>query len=402
MSDIGAHGQILANKGSLDPLMLRVGGARVVMLGAASHGTHDYHHWRAEITRRLVAEHGFSFVAVEGDWSDCDRVDASVRGGGADPRAALGAFERWPTWMWANEEVGDFLAWLRWWNGDHRVGFHGLDVYGLWESLHAILAYLGGHDPAAIPAASAAFDTFEPFHGYAGPLVPDSAGPEVVSLLAYLRRHAVEHAAERGRTEFSAWLGADIVPGAERYYRAMLAGDRSRDLRAAHMADTLDRLLDHYGPGSRGVVWAHNSHVGDARATDTGVASLGELARRRHGADAVVLVGFGCHRGDVLAAPRWGSAAQVMTVPPARAGSVEDLLHGSAPERALFVFPRVDQPRWLTDAHDHRGIGVVRDPGGADYVTGRLGQWYDAFCWFNHTTPVHTVTREREIYPSGV
>nr|WP_197008413.1 erythromycin esterase family protein [Longispora fulva] len=379
--------------------MLRVGGARVVMLGAASHGTHDHHHWRAEITRRLVAEHGFSFVAVEGDWPDCDRVDASVRGNGQDPRAVLGAFERWPTWMWANEEVLDFCEWLRWWNGEHRVGFHGLDVYSLWESLRAIVDHLGRHDPTAVPAALAALRTPE---GYAGRVVPDACEPEVVSLLAYLRRHAVEHAAERGRTEFAAWQNADIVPGAERYYRTLLAGERSWELRETHMADTLDRLLDHYGPGSRAVVWAHNSHVGDSLATDADLVSLGRLARRRHGADAVVLVGFGSHRGEVLAAPSWGAVAQVMTVPPARAGSVEDLLHRAAPERALFVFPQVDQPRWLTDVHDHRRIGVICDPGAPDYVAGRLGEWYDAFCWFNHTTPVHTLTRELERHPSGV
>ncbi|MGY0235161.1 erythromycin esterase family protein [Longispora urticae] len=399
MSDLGAHAHLLANAGALDPLMLRIGAASVVMLGAADHGTHDFQHWRVEITRRLVAEHGFSFVAVEGDWSDCARVDRAVRSTGADPPApvaALRAVERWPTWTWANEEVLAFCDWLRQWNAGHdrRVGFHGLDVYGLRESTRAIVDYLRGHDPAAIPAAVRAYRALEPpDRGAAVRFVRAGLEPGVLGLLTYLRRHAVEQVGE----EFAGWQSRDVVPGAEGYYRSMVAGDAdARNLRATHLADTLDRLLEHYGRGARAVVWAHNAHVGDARAT-AGPVGVGQLARQRHGSDAVVLVGFGGYQGTVVAATAWGEPPRTMAVPPARDGSVEALLRGSGHERALFVFPRVDQPRWLTEPVDHRAMGVLHEPHAYEPVV--LGARYDAFCWFHHTTalhPLHALSPERE------
>ncbi|MEH1055486.1 erythromycin esterase family protein [Micromonospora sp. CPCC 206171] len=414
----------LTDPGDLDVLLDRVGAARVVMLGEATHGTHEFYTWRAAITRRLIEEKGFSFVAVEGDWPDCDRVDRSVRcrsDAPEDPRAALAAFERWPTWMWANEEVVDFTRWLRSHNAQldetARVGFHGLDVYSLWESLHEILVYLREHDPEQVPAALAAYRCFQPYdedpqqYALATRLVPNSCENEVVDLLAALR----ERAATDGEGRFGAWQNAEVVAGAERYYRAMVRGGReSWNVRDRHMDDTLDRLLRHYGPGAKAVVWAHNTHVGDARATDmadAGEVNIGQLARERHGADQVVLVGFATHRGTVVAGDAWGAPMRVMAMPPGRRHSLEDVLHAAAPPEALFVFPRDGRPDLLTDELDHRAVGVVYHPeqeSWGNYVATVLGDRYDALCWVDQSQAVRPLhirpasLAEPESYPSGV
>ncbi|TCB87384.1 erythromycin esterase family protein [Micromonospora zingiberis] len=415
--------QRLGAPSDLDPLLERARDARVVMIGEATHGSHDYYRIREQLTRRLIAECGFNFVAVEGDWPDCDRVHRSVvgaAGGAVEPQVALERFERWPTWMWANAEVARFCSWLRAWNLERaessRVGFHGLDVYSLWESMQAIFDYLGEEDPASLEAAQEAYRCFEPYgkrveeYGMASRFVSARCEQEVVRLLARTR----EYAATDGPGAFSAWQNAEVVAGAERYYREMVAGGPgSWNVRDNHMADTLDRLLVRYGPGARGVVWAHNTHVGDARATDMaadGMVNIGQLARERHGADEVVLVGLGSWRGTVIAAPRWGSPAEAMVVPPARAGSVEHLLHQLMPDRAVLVFGGPDQPGWVTDTLDHRAIGVVYDPSfesWGNYVPTRLGQRYDAFIWCDETTALHplpalTTPGEMETYPAGV
>ncbi|MFE9689194.1 erythromycin esterase family protein [Micromonospora sp. NPDC005806] len=414
----------LADPGDLDVLLDRIGDARVVMLGEASHGTHEFYTWRAAISRRLIEEKGFSFVAVEGDWPDCDRVDRSVRCQGAapsDPRDALATFDRWPTWMWANEEVIDFTRWLRTRNAGadepDRAGFHGLDVYSLWESLREIITWLQEHDPEQVPAALAAYRCFQPYdedpqqYALATRFVPNNCENEVVDLLVGLRERAMAGGAGR----FGAWQNAEIVAGAERYYRTMARGGReSWNVRDRHMDDTLDRLLRHYGPGSRAVVWAHNTHVGDARATDmadAGEVNIGQLARERYGPDQVVLVGFGTHHGTVVAGDAWGAPMEVMPVPPSRRHSLEEVLHGAAPAQALFVFPSDGKPDVLTAELDHRAIGVVYHPereSFGNYVPTVLGDRYDAFCWIDETQAVRplrvrpTSLAEPETYPSGV
>ncbi|MDI5977859.1 erythromycin esterase family protein [Amycolatopsis magusensis] len=402
--DVTALAAPLADAGDFDVLVDRVGDARVVMLGEASHGTHEFYRWRALLTQRLIEEKGFSFVAVEGDWPDCDRVDRAVRCL-EEPRAALAAFERWPAWMWANEEVADFCRWLRARNAGldeaGRAGFHGLDVYSLWESLREILVHLREHDPAEVPAALAAYRCFEPFgedgrdYARATRLVPSGCQDEVVDLLVRLR----ERAAADGSEAFRAWQNGEVVAGAERFYRAMLAGGReSWNVRDQHMAHSLDRLLEHYGPGAKAVVWAHNTHVGDARATDMGedgMVTIGQLARQRYGVDQVVLVGFGTHHGTVVAGASWGAPMRELPVPPGRAGSLEDVLHRSAPARASFVFPRSDRPELLTTDLPHRAIGVVYHPERerwGNYVPTVVGDRYDAFLWFDESQAVHPLT----------
>ena len=404
----------LRTPADLDPLLERVGDARIVLLGEASHGTHEYYAWRAALTRRLVEEKGFGFVAVEGDWPECFEVNRCVRqrpGAPTSPRAVLDAFDRWPTWMWANEEVVAFAEWLREHNGgrpEHdRVGFYGLDVYSLWSSMRALLDYLQEHEPQHVEVAQRAFRCFEPFgedpqdYAWASRFSPTSCESAVVELLGRLCQ-------ERGRplddddpeARFSAEQNAAVAAGAERYYRAMVAGQaESWNVRDVHMQDTLDRLLDFHG--TRAVVWEHNTHVGDARATDMAAAAMvnvGQLARERHGADEVVVVGFGGHRGGVVAASRWGAAMERMPVPPARAGSLEALLHERLGEDSVLVFPD-DQPEELRRRIDHRAIGVVYAPereAWGNYVPTVLGRRYDAFLWFEQTRPLRPLHLEPE------
>ncbi|GAA4090605.1 erythromycin esterase family protein [Actinomadura miaoliensis] len=408
----------------LDPVLDRIGDARCVLLGEASHGTHEYYAWRAALTRRLIVERGFSFVAVEGDWPDCWRVHRSVTGApGADgdPYAALDAYRRWPTWMWANHETVAFCRWLRGHNAalppERRAGFYGLDVYSLWDSLRAVMLHLAEHRPEYLATAREAYRCFEPYgddpRAYAR-LVPEDCADEVLALLTRLRRPAGGGRAVDPAEQLNARQNAEVAAGAERYYRAMIGGgERSWNVRDTHMADTLDRLLEFHGPRSRAVVWAHNTHVGDARGTDMGRAGLvniGRLARDRHGAAGTVLVGFAGGHGEVVAAPRWGAPMEVMRVPPPRSDSVEALLSGTGLHRALFVFSDELDARWLTATRTQRAIGVVYDPDHelGNYVPTRLGERYDVLCWFARTSaldPLHLEASRRgelETLPTGV
>ncbi|MFI7544023.1 erythromycin esterase family protein [Actinoplanes sp. NPDC049599] len=407
--EVASLATALRDPGDLDELVERAGRARVVLLGEASHGTHEFTAWRAALTRRLIEEQGFAFVAVEGDWPGCARVDRSVRalpGEDVRPREALLGPGRWPTWLWATEEVRGFCEWLRTANRARglQVGFHGLDVYSLGESLRAILAHLREHDPDQVPAALAAYRCFEPYaenpqaYAWSTRFVSASRENEVVDLLVRLREREARQAGE-----LAVWQHAEVVAGAEHYYRAMLHGcPRSWNVRDRHMDETLDRLLRHYGPDARAVVWAHNTHVGDARATDQarhGENTLGELARDRYGAGRVLLVGSGTHRGTVVAGESWGAPMRELAVPPAREGSLEDVLHATAPPRALLAFRPGEWPALLTEELAHRAIGVVYRPDRerwANYVPTVLGDRYDAFLWFDETRAV------RPLHPAAV
>ena len=408
----------------LDPLLARIGDARFVLVGEASHGTREYYEWRAALTRRLVEERGFTIVAVEGDWPDCARINRWVLGD-TDGTAAevLRRFERWPTWMWANREVEDFITWLREHNDGRprpqRVRFHGLDVYSLWESLRAIIDYLEVHDGDAALSAKRAWSCLEPYdqnpqhYALATQVVPRSCEGEVVDLLQRLRQDAA-HGGDDPDARFDAQQNAAAAAGAERYYRAMVrGGPASWNIRDHHMADTLDRLVDHHGPDAKVVVWEHNTHVGDARATDmaaSAMVNVGQLVRERHHADGVVLVGAGSNRGRVIAAHAWGTPHEAMAVPAARAGSHEAILHRTGRARALFVFPD-RHSTWLETWLGHRAIGVVYRPElehMGNYVPTVLGSRYDAFWFFDETRalrPLPTAAadyHELETWPSGV
>jgi erythromycin esterase-like protein len=412
----------------LDPLIRRIGDARFVLLGEASHGTSEFYRWRTRISRRLIQEQGFSFIAVEGDWPDCYRVHRHVKGlpdAHASAREALAGFQRWPTWMWANEEVVELVGWLRGHNArrppQERVGFYGLDVYSLWDSLYAVMAYLRRAEPGALPAARRTFRCFQP-HGEdaqeyarATALVPTSCEDEVVQLLHELRRRAPQHRDGGREEQFVAEQNALVVKNAEAYYRAMVrGGPQSWNIRDRHMTETLERLMRHHGPGARAIVWEHNTHIGDARYTDMaddGMVNVGQLVRERHEGEGVVLVGFASHRGTVIAATEWDAPHERMAVPPGQGGSWEDVLHRAAPADCLLLTDAVRGEADFERQRGHRAIGVVYHPAferAGNYVPTVLPRRYDALIYLDEThalrpLPVRAVPEEMpETFPSGV
>jgi erythromycin esterase-like protein len=428
LAEVRRLSQPLRGPADLDPLLARVGNARVVLLGEASHGTHEYYTWRTAITRRLVEERGFSFVAVEGDWPDCYRLNRFVKGFPDTPDdadEALTTFARWPTWMWANEEVAELATWMRGRNAGRpeaeRVGFYGLDVYSLWDSLHEVMGYLRKHDPAALPEARRALKCFEPFgedaqeYARATLFTPHKCQDEVVKLLHKLRADAAAPDGDGRDGRFVAEQNALVVKNAEAYYRAMVRSDSSSwNVRDRHMMETLTRLLDHHGPKSRAIIWAHNTHVGDARYTDMAdddMVNLGQLARDAYGRENVVVVGFGSYRGSVIAGTSWGAPWEEMDAPPGRAGSWEHVLHEAGAEDKLLVFGPSAGP--LAGWRGHRAIGVVYRPHlekYGNYVPTVLPARYDIFLYLDETTAVRPLIppgREEEqeelpeTYPTG-
>jgi erythromycin esterase len=411
-AEIRALARPLRTVADLDGLVDRLGGRRTVCIGEASHGTHEYYAWRAELSRRLIETRGFTWIGVEGDWPDCWRINQWVRGAGdqdLDARGLLAGFERWPTWMWANEEVAEFLSWLREWNAGRpaasRVGFYGLDVYSLWDSLRRIIGWLEDNAPDAVAGALEAWRCFVPYredpHEYAWStrLVPEGCEADVVALLTEVRRRAATSAGD-DESAFDAWQNAEVAAGAERYYRIMVRGDReSWNIRDRHMVDTVGRVAQHLGPSAKGLVWEHNTHVGDARATDmarAGMVNVGQLLRERHGAEDVALIGCAGHRGSVVAAAAWGASEAVLPVPVARPGSHEDLLHRALGEPAVLDFAADRGGTWLDARLGHRAIGVVYQPRHeqGNYVPTRMGARYDALLWFEETRALHPLHHE--------
>lgn len=425
---INAKSHPLSNAHDLDVLMQRIGNARIVMLGEASHGTHEYYTWRALITQRLIKEKGFQFIAVEGDWPDCYQLNRFVKhykDAGDSARAVVSRFNRWPTWMWANWEIVAFIDWLRQYNGLHapykRVGFYGLDVYSLWESMEAIMKYLEKVDPSALEIAQQAFTCFEPYReeegrGYAraSQWVPKLCESEVVDLLQEIQRKMPQYDSDPEH-RFSTEQNAHIAVNAEKYYRAMImGGPHSWNIRDRHMADTLERLLHFHGVDTKAVIWAHNTHIGDARATGMsleGMYNIGELARLQHHEKGVVLVGFGSYEGSVIAGKNWGAAMQRMQVPKAREASWEYLLHEAGPTNKLLIMDDLMDDVFMEHHFDHRAIGVVYQPQYeqfGNFVPSLLPMRYDAFVYINNTTALHPLHIEPnghlapETYPFGM
>ena len=411
----------------LDPLLERIGSARYVLLGEASHGTSDYYQWRSILSQRLIREKQFSFIAVEGDWPDCYRVNRYVKGfpdSGDDAREVLQDFVRWPTWMWANHEVVHLAEWLRRHNLDlpehEKVGFYGLDVYSLWDSLYAILGYLRKADPSLLPAARRALVCFQPYgedvrqYARATKIVPDSCEDEVIDLLRALRTKQRQY--RDGREDsFTAEQNALVVKNAEAYYRAMVrGGPDSWNIRDRHMTETLERLIRHHGPDAKAIVWEHNTHIGDARYTDMaedGMVNVGQLVREQHPLEDVCLVGFGSYRGDVIAAKEWEVPMEKMKVPPAREGSWEDVLHRAGAVNKLLCLEDAREVGAFAEERGHRAIGVVYHPEYehyGNYVPTVLPRRYDAFCYVDVSRALHplhgqpALEKIPETYPWGV
>jgi erythromycin esterase-like protein len=364
----------------------RIGSARVVLLGEASHGTHDFYALRAAVTRRLIETRGFRAVAIEGDWPDSRRVDRYVRGRGhdAEPAAALEGFRRFPQWMWRNTVVRDFVGWLRARNASVPVrehcGFYGLDLYSLHASIDAVLRYLEKVDPPAAARARERYSCFEAAggndpqaYGYVTSRgIAETCEDDVVRQLAELRHCADEYRARDGEVAeddfFSAEQNARLVANAERYYRAMFRGRVSSwNLRDTHMAETLHAVIERLerdGEHARVCVWAHNSHLGDARATAMGRGgeiNVGQLVRDRYGAYAC-LVGFTTYSGTVTATHDWDEPARRRAVQPALPGSIEALFHDIEPPNFLLDLRDESVRAALAEEYLERAIGVIYRP----------------------------------------
>jgi protein-L-isoaspartate(D-aspartate) O-methyltransferase len=392
----------------LEPLLQRIGRSRVVLIGEATHGTSEFYRMRQRITRALIEMRGFDFVAVEGDWPDCARIDQYVRHA-EEPASRWKAFARFPAWMWRNREVAGFVDWLREFNALQqprlRTAFYGLDLYSLYGSIERVLEYLERVDPQTARLARQRYGCLSPWEddpaGYARATLTAgyrSCEADVVAMLRELLHARSSYGGYDGERFLDALQNARLVANAERYYRTMYYGSReSWNLRDGHMFETLRTLLDFRGAQSRAVVWAHNSHVGDSAATEMalrGEFNLGRLCRKAFGPQAYA-IGFGTHAGQVAAADSWGGDMQVMELRPSVAGSHERVFHDSGvpglllPLRALPADPDL---AGLRESRLQRAVGVLYRPQTemvSHYYESVLPEQYDEYIWFDRS---HAVT----------
>jgi erythromycin esterase-like protein len=430
---------LTGSQADFDPLMKLINDAPFVLIGEASHGTHEFYRIRSEITKRLIREKGFSAVAIEADWPDAYRVNRYIQGLGTDADAAeaLSGFQRFPAWMWRNADVLDFVGWLRAYNDSPpaerqtKVGFYGLDLYSLHTSISAVLAYLDKVDPEGAQRARSRYACFESFggdpqaYGYAAGLgLSHTCESEVIAQLIELHKRATEYAQKDGwiaaEDFFSAEQNARLVKNAEQYYRTMFRGSVSSwNLRDAHMAETFDLLVKHLERRrypAKVIVWAHNSHLGDARATQMGEAgewNVGQLIREYYG-DRCRLIGFTTYEGTVTAASNWDRPAEIKRVRPARLDSYEGLFHETGIPAFVLVLPKGSQAALaLKEPMFERAIGVIYRPESelsSHYFKARLSDQFDAVIHFDHTRAVEpletiaesTETEPDETFPSGM
>jgi erythromycin esterase len=416
----------LVSSKDLQPLIDDIGDRKVVMLGEASHGTHEYYTWRTAISKQLIQQKGFRFIAVEGDWPDCYKINRYIKGykdAGDDIYQLLKTFDRWPTWMWANWEVAALAEWLREYNrslsADKKIGFYGLDVYSLWDSMYEMVNYLEHEDPKAAQMVKQAIHCFEPYKEneqmYArASLTEHSCRDKVLTLLKEIRMKA-QHLDGDREAGFNTEQNAIISVNAENYYRSMMGFDNeSWNVRDRHMMETLVRLMQFHGSDAKGIVWEHNTHIGDATATDmhrAGMVNTGQLAREEYGRKSVYLAGFGSYSGSVIAAKEWGAQMKKMPVPPAKQGSVEQLLHEESGEDAYLLFSEERANKNFKNRLPHRAIGVVYDPANeryGNYVPSMMQERYDAFIFIDTTKALHPLHMEPhnaktpETFPFGV
>lgn len=400
---------------------------RVVLLGEASHGTSEFYRARAAITRRLIERHGFTIVAVEADWPDAAAVDRYVRHRPARADAEP-PFQRFPTWMWRNTDVADLVSWMREHNAgiddpERRTGFYGLDIYNMRGSIAAVLGYLDRVDPEAASVARERYGCLTPWQkepSTYGRAVLKSGYRKCEQAVIAQCRELLERRLDYARQDSEGFLdaaqNARLVAAAERYYRIMYyGGTESWNLRDTHMFETLEHLLESRGPRSKAIVWAHNSHIGDAGFTEMGMVrdelNIGQLCRERFGAEAA-LIGFDTHAGTVAAATNWDGAMEVKRVRPSHRDSYERLCHEAGVPRFLLDFSRDEALRHrLLDPRLERFIGVIYRPEtelASHYMDASLPRQFDAFVWFDETTavtplgPEHREDGAPETYPFGL
>ena len=415
----------LRTEEDLDILMQQIGDARVVLLGEASHGTSEYYIWREAITKRLIQEKGFDFIAVEGEWADSYRVNEFIKGGPQDSAATvelLRNYNRWPTWMWGNYEVASLVTWLNQYNQKvpdaAEVGFFGMDVYCIWESMLELMPYLK-EQPSLVKAAMQVHECFKPYSSdamlYAQAVANASANcrAQTNRLWKAIEKQGKAEGPNKSEAQFIMEQNALVALNGERYYRTAVSSTESWNIRDRHMMLTLKRLLEFHGPESKAIVWQHNTHVGDARYTDMasqGEVNVGQLARKEYGEDNVYIVGFGSYSGSVIAAGGWGAQIKNIEVPPATEGSWEQILHQLSPENKIIFSKDIQDEKNLKRPIGHRAIGVVYNPALehlGNYVPSIIPKRYDAFLFIDKTHALHpiediTVSNEPpDLFPSG-
>jgi erythromycin esterase-like protein len=406
----------------LDLLLARIGDARIVLLGEASHGTSEFYRMRERVSRELITKKGFRFVAIEGDWPDAARVDHYVRHLEYPP-SEWTAFARFPVWMWRNNEVGAFIDWLRHHNaalkGASRVAFHGLDLYSLYDSIRAVLKYLDQVDPHSAHVARERYGCLTPWqsdpatYGHAALTgAYPTCEADVVRVLTDLLHKRRDYAERDGERFMDAVQNARLITNAERYYRIMYYGSRaSWNLRDSHMFETLKTLLAFYGPRSKAIVWAHNSHIGNAAATEMfsrGEYNLGHLCRKEFG-DLAYAIGFGTHTGTVAAASNWDGPMEIKTVLPAIPDSYEHVCHETGKPSFLLNLRQSNETGLLKPRFE-RAMGVIYRPEtelASHYFQAVLPDQFDEYVWFDQTraiTPFDTKTLEGlpDTYPFGL
>lgn len=394
----------LEEPGNLVQITERASDARIVLLGEATHGTSEFYVWRDRISRELIENGGFNFILIEGDWSSAYGVNRYIRqlpGAPATAAEALEGFNRWPQWMWNNREVLDMVEWLRSYNAGRpaaeQVGFYGMDMYAMWESISQVIAKATHHNSSTGNRLQAKYDCLLRFDGDHRAYLESVArggqhcGNNTENALTLVR----EGMSSLAESDPAAWFNLEqqalVVRNAERHYRSMLAGGASSwNERVDHFKATLNRVLDFTGESSKGIVWAHNTHVGDARATDmagAGMRNIGQLSRQRYGSAQVYSIGFGTYEGRVLAGRQWGDEMQVMHIPPAANGSLEALLNTMEPD--VFAVQLGERFAGLfSDPIGHRAIGVTYNPESdtrQNYVSTVWPQRYDAFIFIRQT-----------------
>ncbi|MGE6489232.1 erythromycin esterase family protein [Paenisporosarcina sp. NPDC076898] len=389
----------------LTTIIEAIGDAKIILLGEASHGTSEFYSVRAELSKRLIEEKGFNIIAVEGDWPSSQQVNQYIKGyseGKEDVRDVLKAFKRWPTWMWANEEMAEFISWLKKHNvkseGSHRVGFYGIDIYSLWESLDEVITYLSNTNPESedLELAKKAFACFEPFNRHPETYamssinISEACVDEVSKLLKSIRAHEknYHHVQE---ADLNLKINAMVAQNAEEYYRAMVRSDEiSWNVRDEHMVEVINEVMDYHGPDAKIIIWEHNTHIGDASAMymeAAGMVNVGQILRLQNRKENVYSVGFGTYKGTVIAADQWAEPFKIMEVPAAIKKSWEHAMHVAGDFNKLLIFN--DENRYLFDEWiGHRAIGVVYNPefeAYGNYVPSKMGSRYDAFIYLEET-----------------
>ena len=395
------------NETSLTKIVAAIGEAKIVMIGEASHGTSEFYTIRAELSKMLIEQKGFQLIAVEGDWPSAQAVNRYVKGFNEEGKTAkdvlTNAFQRWPTWMWANEEVAKFTEWLKAFNQqrEEKVGFYGIDLYSLFESIDEVLNFLAENPQHKVDLehAKKAFTCFEPYnrmpehYAISTAKFSDECIREVSSLLYSLRNHQEQYASTQEQ-DLNVVMNALVAKNAETYYREMMSDEKSWNTRDYHMVEAINELRTYYGENTKIIIWEHNTHIGDASETsmkNDQLINVGQVLREQYGKENTYAIGFGTYEGTVIAADQWGDPFEVIQVPPSKLDKWEGQLHAAGAEDKVLLFN--DENRDLFNEWiGHRAIGVVYNPAFeayGNYVPSRVGSRYDAFIYINQTQALH-------------